>query len=153
MESFLQVPVAFFNQIWPNVNSFVSRGHQRKNYRFSLICFHCLLVLYDIHENINVIIVFASSRRIETCTFWPLNVKFKIWPHVRSGQGHIMTQVCQYAYFCGQMARKVAWHHLCVSVSIISRFTGEKRFVSSCDRRWPFRGPRSTVALLSSQIR
>ena len=59
MESFIHVPVKFFNQMWPKVNRLDSRGYKMKNYRFSLICFQCLLVLYDIHEDKNVIIVFA----------------------------------------------------------------------------------------------
>ena len=49
-------------------------------------------------------IVFVSSRRVEPCILWPWKVKVKIWPQVKSGQGHSVTQVGQIILFdapCG----------------------------------------------------
>ena len=57
-----------------------------------------LIFLYGRYENDIDTIVFVSSSRFETCTFWLWMVDFKIWPQVKSGQGHVMTQIGQYVY-------------------------------------------------------
>ena len=50
------------------------------------------------------------------------------------------------------LTSQVIWHHLHVSISIMSRVIDEKRIVTSCDLRWPSRDSqsRSSVAPRSS---
>ena len=43
--------VMFFNQIWPKVNSFGSRGHQMKNIVFHGDCFSLIILRYERNEN------------------------------------------------------------------------------------------------------
>ena len=66
---------------------------------------------------------------------WKVN--FKIWPQVRSDQGLVMTQISQYANI--PMHRNI-WRVKSfgtVSISMLSRHIGEKRFVTSFDLIWP----------------
>ena len=88
----------FFQQIWPNVNSFGSWGHQMKKIVFHGDVFSLIIYWYERYENENDTIVFASSSRLVTLTLWPWKVNFKICPQVRSGQGQVMTQAGQYAH-------------------------------------------------------
>ena len=50
------------------------------------------------------------------------------------------------------LTRQVVWHYLRDSSSILPRDIFEKRVVISCDLRWPFCEPRSSVAPGSPQM-
>ena len=50
------------------------------------------------------------------------------------------------------LTSQVVWHHLRVSISIMSWAIGEERIVTSCDLRRTSRDPRSSVAPGSSQM-
>ena len=101
----------------------------------------------------NDTIVYALSSRFKTSPFWPWRVNFKIWPQVRSTSGHDWSRSisfeaaceCQYLQkrhiFLSGMTSQVLWHHLCVSISILSRVIDEKRIVTSFHFRWPSRDP------------
>ena len=67
-----------------------------------------------------------------------------------------MTQVGQYAIFRSGLTSQVVWHHLRVSISKLSRVTGENRIATSFEGRhvrWPSRDPPSSVAPGSSKMR
>ena len=75
--------------------------------------------------------------------FWPWEVIAKFdfrLDQVRSGQGQVMTQVGQYtntSYSKRLDVPRIVWHHLRVSVSILSRLIAETRIVTSFDLIWP----------------
>ena len=52
-----------------------------------------------------------------------------------------MTQVGQYAYLPKRFDEQVVWHHLRVTIYILSRVIVEKWIVTSFDLRWPSREP------------
>ena len=89
--------------------------------------------LYERHENENDTIMIASSSRFEHALFYLKRSISKF--DLRPGQDQVMTQVCQYPYFLNRLNRQVIWHHLCVSISILSRLIDEKRIVTSFDLR------------------
>ena len=48
--------------------------------------------------------MFVSSRRVEPCISWPWKVKVKIWPQVKLGQGHSVTQKGQIIHHLMRLA-------------------------------------------------
>ena len=89
-------PAMFYDQLWPNVNSFGSRGHQIQNYRFSRRWFSSITFLM------------RDTKMKMTPSYLPRRAgsKHVLLGHERSiskydlrtGHGQVKTQVGQYAY-------------------------------------------------------
>ena len=142
--------------MWPKINSFGSRGHQMKSFRFSRIWFFidnfcdmsdmktkmtasCLPrragskhLLYDLERSISDFGLRSSGQG---------QVKDRPWP--KYVNMHI---------FRSDLTSHVVWHHLRVSISILSRVIGKKVSVTSIDLRWPPGDHQSSVAPEPSQI-
>ena len=59
------------------------RSRKVKNGIFERNSFSMITSVFEMIEQLFDTIVFASSRRIETCIAWPWKVKVKIWPQVK----------------------------------------------------------------------
>ena len=132
LESFIHAPVTFLDQIWAKVNSFGFRRHHMKNIVFLGDVFSLTSFSYRIYENKNVTIVFTSSSRIKNAIIdlERSNSKSDHRSDLTTGQVRSWLKYVNMHIFRIDLARQVVWHHLCVSVSIMSRFIGEKK---DCD--------------------
>ena len=90
----------FFDQIWPKVNSFGSRGHQMKNYRFSRRWFIIMSFWYQ-NTKIKMKPSYSPRRTGSEHAILTLKSQFQNLTsgqvRLRLGQDQIMTQVGQYA--------------------------------------------------------
>ena len=59
--------------------------------------FSLTIFIYERYATEKHTIVLALASWFTACNFWPWKVNFKIWPHIRPGQGQVMSQVSQYA--------------------------------------------------------
>ena len=71
------------------------RSRKVKNGTFERDSFFSISSVLEMIEYLFDTIVFASSRRIETCIAWPWKVQGQ---NLTSGQGHVLTQVGHIAY-------------------------------------------------------
>ena len=98
---------------------------------FSLIIF--FIICRHTYEKGNATIVFRSRR------FGKLTLKDQ--SDLRLGQVKVRSwpKYVNMHIFRSGLTSQVVWHHLCVSIFILSRVIGEKRIVTSCDLIWPSR--------------
>ena len=124
-----------YDHIGPKINSFGSRGHQMKNYRFHVDSFSFIAV-FDMGDTKIKMTPPCWARRAgsEHVFFLPWRVNFKIRPQARSGQGQVVTEVGQYAYLSkrfGKPSRLASFARLYLhSVASYWRKT-------YCDFIWP----------------
>ena len=121
-----------------------------KNYRFSRRWFF-IDNHFDMRDMKMKMTISCSPRRGDSeHVLFTLKTQFQ---NLTSGQVQVRSwpKYANMHIFRRSLTSKVAWHHLRVSISILSRVIGEKRIAASCDLRWSSRDPRSSTARGSSQ--
>ena len=71
--------------------------------------FSLTIFIYKRYATEKHTIVLALASWFTACNFWPWKVNFKIWPHIRPGQGQVMSQVSQYAYQSKRIDEQSRW--------------------------------------------
>ena len=105
--------------------------------------FFLITFRYKRYENNNGTVMFASSGRFGTYTFWPWKVNFKIRPQVRSRWDHDPTKSICTSFKATRRAK--LFGTICASLSSSCRDSLAKNWwwphLTSFDLRWPRRDP------------
>ena len=80
----------------------------------------------------------VSLRRVEPYIKWLWKVKVKVWPQVKSCQGHVMTEMGHIAYHWIRLAKTNVLTPIQRLYLFWSKVIGKWRLVTSGDLKWPF---------------
>ena len=87
-------------------------------------------------------VLFYLKRPVSKFDLSSGQVKVRSTVKVRSWPNKVNTHI-----FRNSLTSQVVWHHLCVSISIMSQVIGENQILTSFDIRWPPRDPNHQLHL------
>ena len=91
-----------FGHFFAQVKIGVSRGQNSKIFQNGISTIKSLILK---RSNEFDTIVLVSLRRVEPYIKWLWKVKVKVWPQVKSGQSHVMTEMGHIAYHSIRLAK------------------------------------------------
>ena len=147
----LHAPATFFDQIWPKVNTFDSRGHQRKKYFLTWSWFSMNNFFDNRDTKIKKgTIVFRSSRGFRKCTVWPWKVNLK-----KMTSGQVRSRSDHYPSISICISFEASWRgkSFGTTCASLAPFYHELLGKTLGDFEWPCLGSPMTSALTSRGYR